>query len=170
MMSTTSSHQYRINQSFIFALVISMLALTASYALEIIEKIPPCRICMAQRICIFFTMFFAILGVFSSMKYTVCSIIFVVSLTSFVMACYHIGIQMGLFSDSCTTISPISLNEFKTMLFKSQPSCSSITWIFGLPISAWNLLISASIGICAMAALWRSSDRSLSFKRSQYLH
>lgn len=169
ILSNTASHRYRINQSFVFVLIISMLALAASYGLEVIEKIQPCKICTVQRACIFLLMLFAILGIFSSIKCAIGLLISIVSLISFAIACYHIGIQIGLFSDSCATIYPADLNDFKNMLFKSRPSCATIIWIFGLPISAWNLLISALICTSTMAAVCRTA-RSLSYRRSQYLH
>lgn len=164
MNSDNILHRYLLSQSFILLLVISALALIFSFGAEALIKISPCKICIFQRTCFFSIATLAITGIFSSKKYAIAVILFLVSFVSFLIACYHIGIQLEFFTDSCAMTSPSDLNDFKKMLFRSQPSCSTVHWIFGLPISAWSLLVSlicfAIIGI----ALKRQNMRNpLSF-------
>lgn len=142
MISDNVLHKYFMNQSFILLLAISSLALMISLGAEAITGISPCRICILQRVCFFSVAILAIAGIFSSMKYAIGWLLLLVSFISFSIACYHIGIQLDFFTDSCMITSPSDLNDFKKMLFQSQPSCSTIHWLFGLPISAWSLFVS----------------------------
>ena len=148
-----------ISRCFYLILALSLVILSVSYGMEIFVKIRPCRICSLQRICYFFIVFLAILGVYLPQKNVVGSILLVVSTLSLLLASYHIGIQAGLFSDFCTTFSPIDLSDFKKMLFQSQSSCSSIHWLFFLPTSAWSLIFSSLFSSTLFFALiGRKSD------------
>lgn len=153
MISDNVLHKYFLNQSFILLLVISTLALVISFCAEAIVGISPCRICLIQRACFFSVAVLAFVGIFSTMKYPIGLLLLLVSFVSFSIACYHIGIQLDFFTDSCVMASPSDLNDFKKMLFKSQPSCSTVNWIFGLPISAWSLLVSLICFVIIATAL-----------------
>lgn len=133
-------------RSFFFVFLISIVAVAASIALEVFAKIEPCYLCKVQRIGCFFTAFFAVIGIISSqMKKTIAIFLVVLSFSNFLISSYHFGVQLGVFADVCAVISPATLTDFKGMLFQKQQahhSCSSMTWIFGMPIVVWSALSS----------------------------
>lgn len=164
MIQKRMSYQDNINQSFASICMILFFALAASFCIEMIGKIQPCRICNLQRISYFFIAVLAFTGVFLRAKKVVGSMILLLSIASISIACYHIGIQVGLLSDSCSTITPNNLNDFKNMLFQSPPSCSSIHKIFRIPISALNLLTSSACLIIMTVGI-RSSQNTQNHKK-----
>jgi disulfide bond formation protein DsbB len=151
------TRQYFLNQSFTAVFVISVIALIVSFAAEALTKVTACKICNIQRACYFTIMPISLSGIFTAKKNVIGLILLLLSFGSFSIASYHVGIQLGFFSDTCIINSPADLNEFKKMMFHSTPSCSTISWLFGLPISVWSLLVSLTCFSIIAIALKRNN-------------
>ena len=156
--------EWPVRQSFLVIFVISVVALTASFWLEVFAKIEPCKLCQVQRACYFFAMLFAIVGAFSwSTQRGITVFLLALSLCNLVLSSYQFGIQLGVFSDMCGVIAPATLHDFKHMLFQqqlSQNSCATMTWVFGLPVVMWSTLFSFACCVISVAILRLSSDRT----------
>ncbi len=142
-MQNEVSQQILTNRVFSLVFLFSAIGLIFSYGIEMIQKIEPCRFCYLQRGCCFLLMALSLFGIFSSMKNAVKLCIFLFALMSLAISCYHIGIQVGFFQDSCAVNSPNSIDNFRKILFKSaSASCSSVSRIFGIPLSVLNFIFS----------------------------
>ena len=162
-----SHQQETIRRSLYVIASISIVALASSFWLEVFTKVEPCKLCQAQRAFYFFTMIFAVVGVFSSsMKRAVSMLILLLSLGNLGTASYQFGIQLGAFPDVCAVVSPATLHDFKSMLFLKQhalDSCSSITWMFGLPVVVWSILFSVA---CLLAGVWGAMEQKTGLRIS----
>jgi disulfide bond formation protein DsbB len=145
--------KYNINYFFAVICAILSLALIASFVAEWTEKIQPCTICNLQRVGYSLMALVSFAAIFFKAKRTFGLMIIFFSVLSMALACYHIGIQLGVFTNFCSVVAPTQIHDFKNMLFHSQPSCSSIHKILGVPISGLNLLASLAcfaIMVCAI--------------------
>lgn len=133
------------NRAFCFIFLISLTAFSTSLGLELFAKMEPCYFCKAQRFCYLFLMLISAIGVLLKEKKVITVLLIALSFSNLSIASYHSGIQAGVFSDVCAVASPVTLQDFKNMLFKKshdQSSCSSITWFFGLPVTIWSIFFS----------------------------
>lgn len=130
---------------FCLILCVSLVALGASAWLEIFSRIEPCYFCKAQRFCYFLMALLAVIGLFFKAKKAIAIFLLLISLSNLTIASYQLGIQFGFFADVCAVVSPVTLHDFKNVLFQKQQTqhpCSSITWVLGLPVVAWSALFS----------------------------
>lgn len=133
------------NRAFYFIFLVSLLAFSASIGLELFAKMEPCFFCKAQRICYFFLALFAAIGILIKEKQAMAILLIVLSFSNLSIASYHSGVQAGVISDVCVVTSPSTLQDFKNMLFQKQhvqSLCSSITWLFGVPVTIWSVFFS----------------------------
>lgn len=127
----------------IFSLILSVTALTVSFASEHFWNETPCRLCQLQRISYFFILVFSALGFFTYTYRVAISLIALCFVINLALAATHLAMQAGLIADMCAVPQSVkTLVDFKKMLANSIP-CSKITASFlGVPLSAYNMLFS----------------------------
>lgn len=164
-------HQQKaVRRSFLVVCLVSIVALAASFWLEMFANVEPCKLCQVQRSFYFLTLLSATVGAFSSSIRRAASIfVLLLSLCNFATAGYQLGIQLGIVPDMCAVISPFTLHDFKSMLFQKQHAldvCSTITWVFGLPVVVWSM-ISSLICLFVLAKNWALFTFSVEFSEEK---
>ena len=109
----------------------------------------PCRLCLYERIPYFLSMLL-ITKIFFIKKYERITllILFLVFMSSAVLAFYHFGIEQGFFSESlaCTTgdlSKTLSKEELLQQLKLNSISCKDVSFrILGLSLAAINTIFS----------------------------
>lgn len=130
-------------KTLIFSLILSVIALTISFASEHFWNETPCRLCQLQRITYFLIFTFSTLGFSAYTNRIAISLVALCFVVSLGLAATHLAMQAGLIADMCAVPQSIkNLVDFKKMLANSIP-CSKITVsFFGVPLSAYNMLFS----------------------------
>lgn len=135
---------------FLFILLYSLVILLAVLAIEYILKIPPCALCLYQRLpyiglAIAGTFGFLLPRLNKMLSYLILLLFF----TSVCLAFFNVGIEEQWFNYHSACISNTSLKvdsfeEFKKELMeKDIVSCDLSQYnILGLSLAAWNLVIS----------------------------
>ena len=114
----------------------------------------PCRLCLYERIPYFLSMLL-ITKIFFIKKYERITllILFLVFVSSTVLAFYHFGIEQGFFSESlaCTTgdLSKIlSKEELLQQLKQNSIGCKNVSFrILGLSLAAINTIFSLVLSV-----------------------
>jgi len=109
----------------------------------------PCKLCLYERIPYFLSMLLIIKIIFIK-KYEKITllILFLVFMSSTVLAFYHFGIEQGFFSESlaCTTedlSKTLSKEELLQQLKQSSIGCKDVSFrILGLSLAAINTIFS----------------------------
>lgn len=126
------------NRFFLAISLIAALVLACSFGLEFFG-IQPCRLCIYQRIPYALMIAVGCFGIFTNSKTLFTALLVILSLASLSLACYHLGIQQGLFIDPCLIKKAENLDAFKNMIFNPTIPCSTISLsVGGLPVAAWN--------------------------------
>ena len=114
----------------------------------------PCRLCLYERIPYFLSMLL-ITKIFFIKKYERITllILFLVFMSSAVLAFYHFGIEQGFFSESlaCTTgdlSKTLSKEELLQQLKQNNISCKDVSFrILGLSLAAINTIFSLVLSV-----------------------
>lgn len=114
----------------------------------------PCRLCLYERIPYFLSMLLIIKIIFIK-KYERITllILFVVFISSAVLAFYHFGIEQGFFSESlaCTTgdlSKTLSKEELLQQLKQNSIGCKNVSFkILGLSLAAINTIFSLVLSV-----------------------
>ena len=141
----------------IFLIVIlSIISLTIISALIIQYWLghEPCRLCLYERIPYFLSMLLIIKIIFIK-KYEKITllILFLVFMSSAVLAFYHFGIEQGFFSESlaCTSgelSKTLSKEELLEQLKQNSISCKEVSFrILGLSLAAINTIFSLILSV-----------------------
>ena len=117
----------------------------------------PCRLCLYERIPYFLSMLL-ITKIFFIKKYERITllILFLVFMSSAVLAFYHFGIEQGFFSESlaCATgdlSKTLSKEELLEQLKQSSISCKDVSFrILGLSLAAINTIFSLILSVIFM--------------------
>lgn len=137
----TSSQQASINRGLLVVLIASVFSLSASFVIEY-SGFTPCTLCHLQRVPYVLMGILAGIGIYSRRTILAAGVIAILSLSGFILAIYHIGVQFGIFLDHCLVLKPVDLASFKTMIFEDPLSCSKNQFhILGIPLPGWNALI-----------------------------
>ena len=138
MNSRNIAYNVQANRIFLITLVISVVALLISFSVDL-SGMHSCRLCKLQRIPYFLIILSSLYGIFCDSKAICFYFLAAISAINIIMACYHLGIQQGLFIDPCLINHPTNKEALKQMLFEHSIPCSKVTLsIAGLPMSAWN--------------------------------
>ena len=129
-------------------LVISLLALTIAYYIELIIGHQPCNLCLIERIPYALGVVLIITNLFSKIneKFLILllTIIFAFSLT---ISIYHFGIEQGFFQESTVcglknTSEILSKEELLKQLSKKTVSCKDVTFrFFGFSLTTINIIL-----------------------------
>ena len=114
----------------------------------------PCRLCLYERIPYFLSILL-ITKIFFIKKYERITllILFLVFMSSTVLAFYHFGIEQGFFSESlaCTTgdlSKTLSKEELLEQLKQNSISCKNVSFrILGLSLAAINTIFSLVLSV-----------------------
>ena len=114
----------------------------------------PCKLCLYERIPYFLSMLLIIKIIFIK-KYEKITllILFLVFMSSAVLAFYHFGIEQGFFSESlaCTTrdlLKTLSKEELLEQLKQNGISCKDVSLrILGLSLAAINTIFSLVLSV-----------------------
>ena len=114
----------------------------------------PCKLCLYERIPYFLSMLLIIKIIFIK-KYerVTLLILFLVFMSSAVLAFYHFGIEQGFFSESlaCTTgdlSKTLSKEELMQQLKQNSISCKDVSFrILGLSLAAINTIFSLVLSV-----------------------
>ena len=114
----------------------------------------PCRLCLYERIPYFLSMLL-ITKILFIKKYerTTLLILFLVFMSSTVLAFYHFGIEQGFFSESlaCTTedlSKTLSKEELLQQLKQNSIGCKNVSFrILGLSLAAINTIFSLVLSV-----------------------
>ena len=114
----------------------------------------PCRLCLYERIPYFLSILL-ITKIFFIKKYERITllILFLVFMSSAVLAFYHFGIEQGFFSESlaCTTgdlSKTLSKEELLQQLKQNSISCKNVSFrILGLSLAAINTIFSLVLSV-----------------------
>jgi len=114
----------------------------------------PCRLCLYERIPYFLSMLL-ITKIFFIKKYERITllILFLIFMSSTVLAFYHFGIEQGFFSESlaCTTedlSKTLSKEELLQQLKQNSIGCKNVSFrILGLSLAAINTIFSLVLSV-----------------------
>ena len=134
--------------------VLAIISLTIISALIIQYWLghEPCKLCLYERIPYFLSMLLIIKIIFIK-KYEKITllILFLVFMSSTVLAFYHFGIEQGFFKESlvCTAgnlLETLTKEEILKQLSQNTISCKDVSFrIFGFSLAAINTIFSISL-------------------------
>ena len=145
----------QINKKFLFSiLVFTSLVLVSAFIIEHQLGHEPCKLCLYERIPYFLSMLLIIKILFIK-KYEKVTllILFLVFMSSTVLAFYHFGIEQGFFSESlaCTSedlSKTLSKEELLKQLKRNSISCKDVGFrILGLSLAAINTIFSLVLSV-----------------------
>jgi len=145
----------QINKKILFILLIFIsLVLVSAFIIEYKLGHQPCKLCIYQRIPYFLSMLLIVKIIFIK-KYEKITllILFLVFMSSAILAFYHFGIEQGFFSESlaCSTndqLKTLSKEELLEQLKQSNISCKDVSFkILGLSLAAINSIFSLGLSV-----------------------
>ena len=142
--------------SIFLIVILAIISLTIISALIVQYWLghEPCRLCLYERIPYFLSMLL-ITKIFFIKKYERITllILFLVFMSSAVLAFYHFGIEQGFFSESlaCTTgdlSKTLSKEELLQQLKQNSIGCKNVSFrILGLSLAAINTIFSLVLSV-----------------------
>ena len=142
------------NIFFIVILVIISLTIISALIIQYWLGHEPCKLCLYERIPYFLSILLIIKILFIK-KYEkiILLILFLVFMSSAVLAFYHFGIEQGFFSETlaCTTgdlSKALSKEELLEQLQQNSISCKDVSFrILGLSLAAINTIFSLVLSV-----------------------
>ena len=150
--------QKQTNNIFlIVVLVIISFTIISALIIQYWLDHEPCKLCLYERIPYFLSMLLIIKIIFIK-KYERITllILFLVFMSSTVLAFYHFGIEQGFFSESlaCTTgdlSKTLSKEELLQQLKQNSMGCKNVSFrILGLSLAAINTIFSLILSVIFM--------------------
>ena len=145
----------QINKKFLFSiLVFTSLVLVSAFIIEHQLGHEPCKLCLYERIPYFLSMLLIIKILFIK-KYerVTLLILFLIFISSTILAFYHFGIEEGFFNESlaCTTgdlSKTLSKEELLQQLKQNSTSCKNVSFrILGLSLATINTIFSLVLSV-----------------------
>ena len=138
----------------IFLLTFILLVLISAFVIEYQLGHKPCKLCIYERIPYFISMLL-ILAIFFIKKYEkiILLILFLVFISSTILAFYHFGIEQGFFSESlaCTSkdlLKTLSKEELLEQLQRNIISCKNVSFrVLGLSLAGINTIFSLTLSV-----------------------
>ena len=142
------------NILLIVIFVIISLTITSALIIQYWLGHEPCKLCLYERIPYFLSMLLIIKIIFIK-KYEKITllILFLVFMSSTVLAFYHFGIEQGFFKESlvCTSgnlSETLTKEEILKQLSQNTISCKDVNFrIFGFSLAAINTIFSISLSV-----------------------
>lgn len=133
---------------FYIVLVISMGILATVFLIEFELKIPPCKLCIYQRIPYFGLLLVGLLGIIAlKYKKILSYIVLLLFISSVGLALYNVAIEKGWFNldTSCQSNLNINTNSVeelkKALMEKDIISCDmSRIYFLSLSLAIWNFI------------------------------
>jgi len=142
------------NIFLIFILTIISLTIISALIIQYWLGHEPCKLCLYERIPYFLSMLLIIKILFiKKYKKVTLLILFLVFMSSTVLAFYHFGIEQGFFSESlaCTTgdlSKTLSKEELLQQLKQNSIGCKNVSFrILGLSLAAINIIFSLVLSV-----------------------
>ena len=148
----------QINKKILFSILVFIsLVLVSAFIIEHQLGHEPCKLCLYERIPYFLSMLL-IIKMFFIKKYerVTLLILFLLFMSSTVLAFYHFGIEQGFFSESlaCTAgdlSKTLSKEELLQQLKQNSISCKDVSFrILGLSLAAINTIFSLILSVIFM--------------------
>ena len=137
-------HNPRNKINYFLILLLSIIPLLGSSYAEFIEDIPPCHLCIYQRIP-YILIILLLFGRQFIAKYFFATVQTLL-IANFIMTLVHFGIIQEWFYLDIGCVNDLQkskdFTDFKNMILQNQEiPCNSDTWqIFGISIISWHLL------------------------------
>ena len=146
---------------FLCILIFSLLILALVFSIEFFLNIPPCKLCIYQRLPYFGLLIVGIFGYLVHMYRKIISyLIVMLFLVSVGLSFFNVGIEEQWFNYHSSCISNLGLNattfeDFKkSIMEKDIVSCDLSTYrTMGLSLAAWNLVASIIMFIFSLSVI-----------------
>ena len=157
------------NIILIITFFIILLSLISALTIEYVLGHKPCSLCLYERIPYFLSALL-IIKIFFFKKYEKITlfILFLVFMTSALLAFYHFGIEQGFFDESfvCNVESQLKILSKENLLKelnKNIVSCKSVTFrILGLSLATINTILSIVLSIIFLKLFFNYGSSSTS--------
>ena len=157
------------NIILIITFFIILLSLISALTIEYVLGHKPCGLCLYERIPYFLSALL-IVKIFFFKKYEKITllILFLVFITSSLLAFYHFGIEQGFFSESfvCNVdnqVQILSKEQLLKELNQNVVSCKDVTFrILGLSLAAINTILSVVLSIIFLKLFFNYGSSSTS--------
>jgi disulfide bond formation protein DsbB len=140
------------------------VVLATAYAFEYFAHLPPCILCLYQRVPYAIVIFLMLLAMIFHPHKQISRALFVISslvlLTGAGLAVFHVGVEQHIWagtSECGNVISADSIASLREQLL-AQPiiRCDKIAWsLFGVSMAGYNFLISISLALFSMVIVFR---------------
>src|SRR6185437_10208448 len=147
-----------------FIFIASAIVLGAALMSQYWGGLAPCELCLKERwpwdaaLAIAAIAFLLSGRVGTGLPALVLALIFTAGAA---LAFYHVGVEQHWFAgpSSCTTnaTGAQSIDDLRKQLLATEPVlCDQIQWsLFGISLAGWNLIASAAMALCCIAAARR---------------
>ena len=157
------------NIILIIIFFIILLSLISALTIEYVLGHKPCSLCLYERIPYFLSALL-IIKIFFFKKYEKITllILFLVFISSSLLAFYHFGIEQGFFSESfvCNVESQLKIlskEQLLKELNKNIVSCKDVTFrILGLSLAGMNTILSVVLSIIFLKLFFNYGSSSTS--------
>ena len=145
----------QINKKILFSILIfSSLVLISAFTIEHQLGHKPCKLCLYQRIPYFLSILLIIKILFIK-KYEkiILLILFLVFISSAILAFYHFGVEQGFFSETLACVTgdlsrTLSKEQLLEQLKQNSISCKEVDFrILGLSLAAINTIFSLILSV-----------------------
>ena len=147
-----------------FIFIASAIVLGAALMSQYWGGLAPCELCLKERwpwdaaLAVAAIAFLLSGRVGTGLPALVLALIFTAGAA---LAFYHVGVEQHWFAgpSSCTTnaTGAQSIDDLRKQLLATEPVlCDQIQWsLFGISLAGWNLIASAAMALCCIAAARR---------------
>ena len=157
------------NIILIIIFFIILLSIISALIIEHVLGHQPCNLCLYERIPYFFSALLMI-KIFFFKKYEKITllILFLVFISSSLLAFYHFGIEQGFFNESfvCNVENQskiLSKEQLLTELYQNVVHCKDVTFrILGLSLAAINTILSIVLSIIFLKLFFNYGSNSTS--------
>ncbi len=144
-------------------LLLNISILGVAYFIEYILKIPPCTMCIYQRIPYYLALTAGLLSLFKILNLKkLIIILLILTVTNLGLSFYHMGIEQGFFKELSTCANNLKSNDIDNLLneLKKQKivSCKDISFtIFGFSLATINFAL--NLGLMLLYSLILKNEK-----------
>ena len=146
--------------------VVGALTILGAYFFQYVVGLPPCPLCLEQRIPYYIAILLALLLMLGALRGAPSSLLrgglgtlAVIMMASVALGAYHAGIEWKLWAGPTECSGPISNfgttgNLLQQMQTTTVVRCDEAAWrLMGLSLAGYNVLISAALVVVALWAV-----------------
>ena len=157
-----------INKIFNFfypiIILISIFIIGSALYIEYILSVPPCKLCLYQRIPYLISIIVCFFGYFFSNNKIWIYLLIIAFLSSTIISAYHVGIENSIFQEfsGCKNenLNTIDKTELLKSLNNILPNCKDINFrIFGLSLATINFILSIALTIITIRYYYNEKNR-----------